>query len=215
MAGSGRNPRGSCALFLGYMAMFFGGGILILVAAVLIATSFQYPALPVDAASVAAEELQSGMGLSFKNAVLLDQYASSGAGDRVDAYHCVTAFSVAEGRKVIASLRVPTEGWLYEIMCDYMDDEDAGLGDCKVTLCATTAPLDGKLSEYLNAYVKDTFGELTPYRVVPLGRTLRGETEWEYTDSVLRERKTCRAAGALCLLAGSALLFAAMRRRRV
>ena len=208
-----RNPRGSRAPSFSLMSLFFVGGLLILITAVLVAFSFQYPAEPIDTGSLALEDLKDGMGLSLRNAVLLDQYASSGAGERVDVYHCVVTFSVANGQRVVASLRVPTEGALYEIMCDYMADEEAGLGDCEIELCATTAPLGGKLTEYLQAYAEDSLAELAPYSVVPISLTARGETAWDYTDSVLHERKICRVVGALCLLAGSALLFVALHKR--
>ena len=208
-----RGPRGSRAPSFSLMSLFFLGGLLILITAVLVAASFQYPAEPISAAMVEADALQGGMGLSLKDAILLDQYASSGAGERIDAYHCVVAFGVANGQKVAASLRVPAEGALYETMRAYMEDEDAGLGDCKITLCATTAPLGGKLADYLTAYVEDTFGELSPYRVATISLTPRGETAWDYTDSVLHERKICRVVGALCLLAGSGMLFAALKKR--
>ena len=213
MAGNDRHPRGGHAPSFSLMSLFFFGGLLVLITAVLVAFSFQYPSEPDNAATVEAEALQGGMGLSLKDAVLLDQYASSGAGERIDTYHCVVGFGVANGQKVIASLRVPGEGALYETMRAYMDDEEAGLGDCKITFCATTAPLGGKLTEYLESYVDDTFGELAPYRVVPISLTPRGESAWEYTDSVLHERKICRVVGALCLLAGSAMLFVALKKR--
>ena len=73
--------------------------------------------------------------------------------------------------------------------------------------------LGGKLADYLTAYVEDTFGELSPYRVATISLTPRGETAWDYTDSVLHERKICRVVGALCLLAGSGMLFAALKKR--
>ncbi|MBR3503247.1 MAG: hypothetical protein IKO07_03260 [Clostridia bacterium] len=200
------------------MALIFTGGMLILVAVALIAFSFQYPAEPVDAASVALEDLQGGMGLSIADAVLLDQYASSGLGDHTEAYHCVVTFAVADGKRAVASLRVPTEGALSEIMWAYMNDEAAGPGDCVVTLCATTTPLGAKLAEYLQAYVGDAADELAlgdagDYGVATVSLAMRGETPWEYTESVLNERKNCRAGGAFCLLAGSALLFAAFGKR--
>ena len=94
-----------------------------------------------------------------------------------------------------------------------MNDEEAYFGDCMLTLCATTSSLNSKLVGYLQDYVKQTFGPLTPYRVIPVSLSMCGETPEAYAADVSRERTFCLAGGAICLLAGAAALFAAFRKR--
>ena len=192
---------------------YFAGGVLVLIAVALIVFALQLPTEPADAATLEPEDIKIGAGLFIRDAVLLDQYASSGTSDRTDAHHCVLFFDIANGQKVVVSLAVPTSGPLFETMRAYMNDENAGPGDCRLTLCATVGALKAQLAEYLHDYVKDVYDPLTPYQMIPVSLTMRGETPEEYTASMSRGRILYLAGGAACLLAGAAILAAVFRKR--
>ena len=173
----------------------------------------QFPLVPADAATLTPDEIKDGMGLSIAEAVLLDEYATSGTNGRTDAHHCAVSFGVSGGQTVVASLEVPMNGPLFETMWAYLNDEDAYFGDCTLTLCATTQSLNEKLAEFLRDYVKSTFGPLTPYRVAPVSLIMRGETPEAYAASVSRERNLCLLGGVVLILCGAAVLIAFFRKR--
>lgn len=184
--------------------------VMLMIALTCFGLSRRFAATPADVSALTLDELKDGLGLSLTDAVLLGKYAYTQGHGGPSAHHCALSFTTADGIKAVASLEVFPDGPLYETMTAVQ----AGRRSNQLSFCATATALDMTLSDYLNDFVRQTFGPLTPYRVAPLELIWAGENPEDYAAGMAGERGFYVKCAAVCAaLAASLFLISFFTRR--
>lgn len=184
------------------------GVLLLLLALTGYAFSQRFSPAPLDVSALMAEDFKDGMGLSFREAALLDHYATVGMGE-ASAYYCALSFDIAGGEKAVASLEVLPDGPFYDIMAAIERGESGRRGDVTLSFCATASALSVNAAEFLEDYVKRVYGPFTNVHVLPFSLIWCGDDEAAYAARMAGERGfylklaiPCAALGVLAFVVG-------------
>ena len=176
--------------------------------------SQRFSPTPLDAATLPVEAFKVGLGLSIKDAALLDHYATVGMGE-ASAWYCALSFEIEGGETAVASLEVLPGGPFYETMAAFERDERAHPGDVRLSFCATASALDINAAEFLESYVTRAYGPFQKPRVLPYSLIWCGDDEADYAARMAGERgfylRLAVPCGALGVLA---IVFGSLGRRR-